>query len=330
MAEHLHTRSECSLFDICHMGEILVEGPQAFDLIQKTVSRDISKMVVGQMVLATFTNEQGGILDDLTVYKYSDQKFMLVVNASNIQRDYEWVAKAQKDFHFNAVVRNESDSLAKLDIQGPHAQKILQQIASTDLNTIQFYHFAEPALMDSPSTVSRSGYTGEDGFELYFPVPDAVRVWNKLIELGSKPAGLGARDTLRLEAAMNLYGHEMNETVSPLECRYAWVTSLEKDFIGVEPLREQKKNGIPRKLVGIEMIDRQIARNPYPIFSLHNEPIGVVTSGSFSPTLKKNIALALVQFGSLEKGAECLVEVRGQKCRAKVINLPSYRRSDGT
>jgi aminomethyltransferase len=243
-----------------------------------------------------------------------------------VQKDFEWFEKAKNEFGFDAVITNNSDAYAKIDVQGPNSQEILQKISDKDLSEISFYTFFECKLNEIPAIVSRSGYTGEDGFELYFPAQEAIGLWKKLLELGAIPAGLGARDTLRLEAGMNLYGHEMNKNVSPLECRYGWVTSLEKDFIGAEALRKQKKAGVGRKLIGIEMIERAIARNPYPVLSIQNEKIGEVTSGTFSPTLKKNIALCLIKTEFSETGTELLIEIREKKLKAKVVKLPFYRK----
>jgi len=243
--EHYSTRLACGLFDICHMGEIFIEGEDAEKLVQKFFSRDIAELEIGKMALGVLCNEQGGILDDLTVYKIGEQKFMAVVNSSTALKDFEWIKKIKQDFNFNATVVDKSESIAKIDIQGPNAQEILQKNVSFNLSELKFYELKEEknSLFEIDSIISRSGYTGEDGFELYFDWNKASEVWKKLLETGKElgivPVGLGARDTLRLESGFNLYGNEMNESTTPLECRYGWVLNLEKDFVGRDAIKKQ-------------------------------------------------------------------------------------------
>lgn len=332
ISEHNSTRSACGLFDICHMGEIFVEGKDAEALVQKVFSRDISGQQAGKMVLGVLCNERGGVLDDLTVYKRGEQSFLLVVNSSTAKKDFEWIKKAKKDFGFEASVLDKSADFAKLDLQGPRAQEILQKIVSFDLKEIKFYCFKEEknSLLGIDSIISRSGYTGEDGFEIYFAWDKAVEVWRKILEAGKEaglvPVGLGARDTLRLEAGFNLYGNEMNENTTPLECRYGWVVSLEKNFIGRDAIKKQVESGGPeRVLSGFEVVERGIARHENKVFS-GEEEIGFVTSGSFSPTLKKNIGLCSIRKEFSKTGTDFLVLVRDKKLRAKIVKLPFYRR----
>ncbi len=331
LSEHESTRNACGLFDICHMGEFFVEGKDADALVQKVFSRDVSNLAVGKMALGVLCNEQGGVIDDLTVYKLGEKKFMLVVNSSTTQKDFDWIKNAQKKFGFDAKLENKSSEIGKLDIQGPRAQEILQKIVSFNLGELKFYSFKEEkkSLAGFDSIVSRSGYTGEDGFELYFDWNKSVQVWRRLLEVGKKegimPVGLGARDTLRLEAGFNLYGNEMDENISPLECRYGWVVSLEKDFIGQPALKKQKEAGVKKVLVGFEMLDRGIARHGNKIFSGDIEA-GHVTSGSFSPTLKKNIGLCSIKKEFSGIGAVFFVEIRGKKLRARVVYFAVLKR----
>lgn len=329
--EHNATRNACGLFDICHMGEFVIEGSGAFDLVQWFFSRDISGQKVGQMALGVLCNEHGGIIDDLTIYKLAEDRFMAVVNSSTAPKDFAWVKKLALQKKFKIKVSDVSMQTAKLDIQGPRAEEILQKIVSWDLSEIGFYSFKEEpkSLAGTDSIISRSGYTGEDGFEVYFDWNKAVDVWNSLLgegkSLGIAPVGLGARDTLRLEAGFNLYGNEMSESTNPFECRYGWVVSKEKDFVGKKAIFAQKEAGLKRKLVGFEMIDRAIARHGYKVF-INGQEIGVVTSGSPSPTLKKNIGLCSVKPEFGEVGTEIEIEVRAQKYKAVVVSLPFYKR----
>ncbi len=328
--EHRNTREKAGLFDICHMGELKVEGPEALALLQKAISRELGGMENGQMRLGVLCNEAGGILDDLTVYKLADEKYMVVTNASTKDGDLAQILKVQRDFGFtDAKVVDSSAVLGKLDLQGPVSQAILQPLVADDLRKLKFYHFVETEILGGYAIVSRSGYTGEDGFEIYLARDKIGVLWDKLFEIGAplglKPIGLGARDTLRLECAMNLYGHEMDDKVTPLECRYGWVTNLDKDFVGVDALRELKARGLGKKLVGFELVDRGIARNGYDIVA-GGQKVGVVTSGTISPTLGKAIGLGYVPPHLAVEGTEIGIQIRDNVVKAQVVKLPFYKR----
>ncbi|HNT29694.1 MAG TPA: glycine cleavage system aminomethyltransferase GcvT [bacterium] len=328
--EHRTTREKAGLFDICHMGEFTVKGSQVFDFLQWVLSRNIADQEVGQVKLSVLTNEQGGIVDDLTVYKFADDHYMLVTNAGTKDKDLAWLQKAQADKGFDVTIEDISDATGKLDFQGPAAESVLQQITRDDLKPVKFYGFIETEVLGMPAIVSRSGYTGEDGFEIYADSTRIGEIWDEILRLGTAagvaPIGLGARDTLRLECGMNLYGHEINDEITPLEGRYGWVTDLGKDFIGVEVLRKQKEAGVPRKLVGFEMVGRGIAREHYPI-SKDGQPIGMVSSGTFAPTVNKAIGMAHLKPEYCAEGTEIDIEIRGKHVAAKVVKLPFYKRS---
>jgi len=330
--EHHATRTHAGLFDICHMGEIAVTGPQAFALLQRAVSRNLEKQAIGQMKLCVLTNEQGGVIDDLTVYKLEDDHYMLVTNAACTEKDLRWLQTMKESEGFSGVeIVDRTEELGKLDIQGPQAQAILQSLADTDLAPLKYYHCLNTTVAGIPSLVSRSGYTGEDGFEVYAGGDKISGIWDRLLAAGAgaglKPVGLGARDTLRLEAGMMLYGHEMSESVTPFEVIYGWVVDLEKDFIGRDALIRQKKTGVSRKMVGFEMVDRGIAREGYKVLKYGSE-IGDVTSGTLAPTLNKAVGLAFVPAIYTEPGTEIDILIRERPARAKVVKLPFYKRTD--
>jgi len=328
--EHRNTRSLAGLFDVCHMGEIEVRGPQALELLQWVMSRNLATQQIGEMKLSAITNRKGGIIDDVTVYKRGEDHYMVVTNASTREGDLDWILKAKQEKGcLKADVTDLSDATGKIDIQGPVAQKILLEIVEGDLGSLRFYHAMETRVAGIPALVSRSGYTGEDGFEVYTTAARIGEIWDLLLHIGNphglKPTGLGARDTLRLEAGMMLFGHEMCQTVTPFEVVYGWITDLDKDFIGRDALKKQKEEGIRKKLVGFEMIDRGIARHGYPVWAA-GEKIGEVTSGTFSPTLEKAIGLAFVPVSLKEPGTELEIGIRSQRAKAKVAPLPFYRR----
>jgi aminomethyltransferase len=330
--EHHATRTQAGLFDICHMGEIDVKGPQAFALLQRVMSRNLEKQAPGQMKLSVLSNEQGGIIDDLTVYKHEEDHYMVVTNAASKKKDLHWLQTRKETEGFPQVeIIDRTETLGKLDIQGPRAQTILQSLADSDLTGLQFYHSLDMTIAGIPCLLSRSGYTGEDGFEIYAASDRIGLVWDRLladgVEEGLKPVGLGARDTLRLEAGMMLYGHEMCESVSPYEVIYGWLVDLEKDFIGRDALLQQKKKGVSRKLVGFEMIERGIARADYKVLKYGRE-IGDVTSGTFAPTLNKAVGLAFVSVIYAEPGTEIDIQIRERPVKAKVVKLPFYKRSE--
>lgn len=328
--EHKNTRTRAGLFDVCHMGEIDVEGPQALELLQRVMSRNLSGQQVGEMKLSAITNERGGIIDDVTVYRRGREHYMVVTNAATKEEDTAWILKAKEDFGITgAVLTDRSDAVGKVDIQGPLAQKILSEIVEGDLPGLRFYHAMDTRVGGMSALVSRSGYTGEDGFEVYAHAGRIGEIWDLLMRIGDphglKPAGLGARDTLRLEAGMMLFGHEMGETVTPFEVPYGWITDLDKEFIGRTALKKQKEEGVRRKLIGFELVDRGIARQGYSVLAA-GEKIGEVTSGTFSPTLGKAIGLAFVPVRFKDPGTEIAIEIRGQRVPARVVALPFYRR----
>jgi aminomethyltransferase len=330
--EHHATRTHAGLFDICHMGEIDVRGPRAFALLQRIVSRNLEKQAVGQMKLCVLTNEQGGIIDDLTVYKLEDDHYLLVTNASTKDKDLLWLQTRKADEGLSGVeIGDRTDELGKLDIQGPQAQTILQSLAEAELDALKYYHAVNTIVSGIPALVSRSGYTGEDGFEIYADSGRIGDVWDRLLAAGAgtglKPVGLGARDTLRLEAGMMLYGHEMDESVTPFEVAYGWVVDLEKDFVGRDTLDRQKKTGTSRKLVGFEMVDRGIARQGYKVLKYGRE-IGEVTSGTLAPTLGRAVGMAFVPVIYTEPETEIDILIRERPARAKVVKLPFYKRTD--
>ena len=327
--EHQATRTKSGLFDICHMGEIEVKGIQAFHLLQWVLSRNIEMQTIGQVKLSVMTNEDGGIIDDLTVYKLGHNHYMVVTNAGTKDKDLSWIEKQKNKKGFSEVqITDISDQTGKLDIQGPLAQMILQNITADDLAPLRYYHAINTKVMDISALVSRSGYTGEDGFEIYADSKKIGEIWDKLLEIGAdfglKPAGLGARDTLRLEAGMMLYGNDMDETVTPLEVVYGWITNLEKDFVGSAALKQLKEKGLSKKLVGFEMEDRGIARHGYKVFS-NGKEIGEVTSGTFTPTLQKAVGLAFVPTAFSDPGTEIFVQIRDNHAKARVVGLPFYK-----
>src|SRR3989339_1636775 len=323
--EHHAVRQKAGLFDVSHMGEIMITGPQALDLVQKIVSRDISKMENFKLKLTVMCNENGGIIDDLMVYKYNNEKILLVVNAGTRPEDFKWILKYAGDFEVE--VKDISDEITKLDIQGPNAQKILQKITDYDLNEIKRFNFTEILVAGIKMIVSRSGYTGEDGFEIYFDNVAAEKIWDKLLEIGKEdgliPCGLGARDTLRTECGMMLYGHDIDTNMTPFESVYGFAVSLNKNFIGKEVLEKQKNEGTKKKLVGFEMIDRGIARQHYSIFK-NGEKIGEVTSGTPSPTLNKNIGMGYVRTEDAIVDSTIEIQIRDNFAKAKIVSLPFY------
>ena len=328
--EHQATRMKAGLFDICHMGEFEVNGPQAFDLLQWVLSRNLEGQDIGQIKLGVMTNEHGGIIDDVTVYRLGRENYLVVTNAGTKDKDFSWIETQRKAKGLSDVqVADISDQTGKIDIQGPLSQAILQNITAADLVPLHYYHAINTKVMNIPALVSRSGYTGEDGFEIYADSQNIGEIWDKLLEIGKdfglKPAGLGARDTLRLEAGMMLYGNDMDEMVTPLEVVYGWLTNLEKDFAGSAALRKLKENGLTRKLVGFEMMERGIARHGYKVFNDGGE-IGVVTSGTFTPTLQKAVGLAFVPISYNKPGTEIFIQIRDHLAKARIVGLPFYKR----
>ena len=327
--EHKATRGAASLFDICHMGEIEVKGPQALDLLQLVLTRNLTDQEIGQIKLAVLLNDEGGIIDDLTVYRLGENYYMLVTNAATKDRDWQWIKSIQRDKGFDCSLKDISDTIGKLDLQGPRSEEILQKLTEANLKTLRFYNFCESQVAGIPAIISRSGYTGEDGFEIYAAANIIGNIWDKLMiagtQFGLKPAGLGARDTLRLEAGMMLNGQDMTESVSPLEVPYSWIVDAHKEFVGKTALMARKNSGIGNKLVGIEMTGRGIARHGYKVFHDQRE-IGIVTSGTFSPTLNKAIGLAFVDSAYSAPDTEITVAIRNTMTPAKIVKLPFYKR----
>ena len=328
--EHEAVRTKAGLFDVSHMGEIEVKGPDSLAYLQKMMTNDVSKIKNGGAQYTAMCYENGGTVDDLLVYKLEEDYYLLVVNASNIEKDFQWL---QDHLEGDVEIENLSEGMAQLALQGPAAEDILQKLSvEHDLSQIGFFKFSEEVdLNGKKALVSRTGYTGEDGFEIYCKSEDAVSLWKDILETGKCtgviPCGLGARDTLRFEANLALYGQELSSEISPLEAGIGFAVKLnkEEDFIGKEALKQQKESGLPRKLVGIEMIDRGIPRHGYPVFA-GDVQIGEVTTGTQSPTLKKNIGLALIDAKETEIGNEVEVEIRGKRLKAVVSATPFYKR----
>lgn len=328
--EHEAVRSRAGLFDVSHMGEIEVKGEGALDYLQKMMTNDVSKVKDGGAQYTAMCYENGGTVDDLLVYKIKDNDYLLVVNAANIDKDFKWLKEHQTK---EVEINNISEHMAQLALQGPIAEEVLQTITNEHaLSDIGFFKFQTEVSIDGKhALVSRTGYTGEDGFEIYCDAGDAAAIWKAILDAGKErgvlPCGLGARDTLRFEANLALYGQELSQSITPIEAGIGFAVKVNKEipFIGQEVLKRQKEEGAPRKIVGIEMIDRGIPRHGYKVFS-GEEEIGEVTTGTQSPTLKKNIGLALLnkEFTSLD--TEVLVEIRGKKLKAKVASTPFYKR----
>lgn len=325
-AEHEAVRTDVGLFDVSHMGEVLVEGPDSTAYLQYLLSNDIEKIKIGKAQYNIMCYENGGTVDDLVVYKITETKYILVVNAANTEKDYEWMVK---NVFGNVTVTNVSSMYGQLALQGPNAEKILTKLTDVDLSSISFFGFVEDANVAGVKTIiSRSGYTGEDGFEIYMQSDDAIKVFEAIMAEGVLPIGLGARDTLRLEAVLALYGQELSQDITPLEAGLNFAVKLKKEanFIGKEALIEQKEAGLTRKLVGIELIERGIPRHDYPVFQ-NDKKIGMITSGTQSPTLGTNIGLALLETPYTELGQEVEVGIRTKKVKAKVVATPFYKRA---
>ncbi|WP_034645388.1 glycine cleavage system aminomethyltransferase GcvT [Bacillus methanolicus] len=328
--EHEAVRTKAGLFDVSHMGEIEVKGTGTLEFLQKMLTNDVSKIKTGGAQYSAMCYENGGTVDDLLVYKLEDGHYLLVVNAANIEKDFEWLKRHLDE---NVEMNNLSEQMAQLAFQGPLAEEVLQKlIPETNLNEIGFFKFRyDVNINGKKALVSRTGYTGEDGFEIYCDASDAPVLWKEILEAGREfgvlPCGLGARDTLRFEANLALYGQELSPEISPLEAGIGFAVKLSKetDFIGKEALKQQKENGVPRKLVGVEMIDRGIPRHGYPVYK-GDVKIGEITTGTQSPTLKKNIGLALIKAEEAELGNEVEIEIRGKRLKAVISPIPFYKR----
>ena len=325
LEEHEAVRTNVGVFDVSHMGEITVRGPQALELLQRSTCNDVSKLAAGRAHYTGLLYPTGGFVDDILIYEMAPDDFFLVVNASNTDKDFEWLQQSAKGL--DVEVRNVSADYAQLAVQGPEAERILQGMTEVPLAGIKYYRFERGTFDGARAIISRTGYTGEDGFELYVSPADAPRIMRKLVDAGVKPCGLGARDTLRLEAKMALYGNDLDHTTTPIEADLAWIVKTEKgDFAGRDVLEREKSEGPRRKLVGFEMVDRGIARHGYPVVDGTGE-IGVVTSGTHSPTLKKAIGLAYLPLDKSAQGSEFLVLIRGKETRARVVPTPFYKRA---
>lgn len=326
--EHEAVRNAAGMFDVSHMGEVEVIGKDAFAFVQNLVTNDVSTLEDNQILYAMMCYEHGGVVDDLLVYKFGAEHFYLVINASNVEKDFAWMQEQSKGY--DLTLENLSDRVSEIALQGPLAQEILQKIADVDLSTIKFFYCNRNVMIEGVKClVSRTGYTGEDGFEIYAPHADIAKIWRKLLEvgkdLGLKPTGLGCRDTLRFEATLPLYGHEIDQNITPLEAGLGFFVKLDKpNFIGKDALVAQKANGLPRKTIGLEMV-KGIPRQGYEVLA-GDKVIGVITTGYFSPTLKKNIALALVDSAYGEMGSELGVQVRKNVFPATVISKRFYQK----
>jgi aminomethyltransferase len=337
-AEHMAVRTAVGLFDVSHMGDIQFRGPGSLAAIQALSMNDASKLANGQAQYSAMLYPQGTFVDDVLVHKFSDNDYLLVINAGTREKDYQWI-RSQVGSFAGLHISDYSDHYTQLAIQGPRAAETLAKLTKVDLSKVKNYWFTWGTVCGLANVlIARTGYTGEDGFEIYVPSDEATstRVWHEVLEAGKPfgilPCGLGARNTLRLESAMALYGHEISEEINLLESGLERFSKLGKsDFLGSQALLELQKSGAPkRKLVGLEMVDRGIARDGYKVCSLEGDPIGFVTSGSPSPFLKKNIALAYVPVDRITQGTEVAVEIRGNLVKAKVVPLPFYRRPKKT
>ena len=325
--EHATVRNNAGVFDVSHMGEFILKGEKALDLIQRVTSNDVSKISNGKAQYNCFPNETGGIIDDLIVYCIEENKtYMLVVNASNIEKDWNWLVKHNTE---NVEMHNISDKTCLLAIQGPNATKILQPLTDIDIMNLKYYTFVKGNFAGVDNVlISATGYTGAGGIEIYFEDKDdnATSIWDKIFELGApkgmKPIGLAARDTLRLEMGYCLYGNDIDDTTSPLEAGLGWITKLTKDFVGKEEIEKLKAEGIQRKLVGLEMMEKGIPRHGYEIKHNEGENIGVVTSGTQSPTLQKPIAMGYVDINYSKIDTQVFIKVRDKLLQSKVVKMP--------
>jgi len=326
--EHIHVRSAVGVFDVSHMGEFYVRGEEAEQLVQKVTTNDVSQLFDGKIQYSCLPNGKGGIVDDLLVYRISSQEFLLVVNASNIEKDWNWISSQNT---FKATMENKSDELSLLAIQGPKATVALQSLTDINLKEMEYYTFKIGSFAGIDNViVSATGYTGAGGFEIYFPNENANDIWNAVFEAGAsndiQPIGLAARDTLRLEMGFCLYGNDIDDSTSPLEAGLGWITKLNKgEFIDKDYLANQKEAGLIRRLCAFEMVDKGIPRQGYPIVDAEGNEIGVVTSGTMSPSLKMAIGLGYVNLPTNKVGNEIFISVRNKSLKASVVKLPFYK-----
>jgi aminomethyltransferase len=326
-AEHLNVRKNVGIFDASHMGEFIVSGENALSLIQKVSSNDASKLFPGRAQYAYLPNDNGGVIDELLVYMLSDDKFLLVVNASNIEKDWNWINK-QNDV--GADLENISDKMSLLAIQGPKAEEMLQQLTNHNLSEIKFYHFTQGSIGGVENVIiSATGYTGSGGFELYVNNNDAEKLWDAILSIGSSyclfPAGLAARDTLRLEMGYCLYGNDIDDQTSPISAGLGWVTKFNKTFVNDQQLKDQKENGVDEKLVAFKLLERGIPRKDYKIVDENNIQIGRVTSGTMGPSVKLSIGLGYVKTKFANNGSSIYLSIRNKLISAEVVKLPFYK-----
>lgn len=338
--EHMATRTRAGLFDVSHMGEIWVEGPDAISFVNSITTNDVTKLVDGQAHYSAFPNDNGGVVDDLLVYRFAEDRLLLVVNAGTTEKDWAWVNHFLTDVPASEAgyetpkpdvkLTNASSGYCQIAIQGPKALSILQKLTETELEPIKYYHFTEGKVDGVDAIISRTGYTGEDGFEVYAAADKAEQLWNKMLATGKDdgilPCGLAARNTLRLESAMSLYEHELSDDISTIEANLGWITKLQKgEFHGRDKIVALKEAGLKRKLAGFEMKEPGIARDGFDVY-VGDEKVGVVTSGSPAPFLKKNIGLALLPPDFANVGQEIRIDVRGKRLAAEVVQTPFYKR----
>ena len=326
--EHLIVRNSVGVFDVSHMGEFILKGDKALDLIQYVTTNDAAQLYDGRVQYSCLPNGKGGIVDDLLVYRIDEKTYLLVVNASNMEKDWNWISKHNS---FGVEMKNISDKTSLLAVQGPLAEKTLQKLTDIHLSEIPYYHFKKGKFAGEENIViSNTGYTGAGGFEIYFDNAVADKIWDAIFEAGKefgiKPIGLGARDTLRLEMGFCLYGNDIDDTTSPIEAGLGWVTKFNKDFIDKQVLLEQKEKGVSRKLVGFEMIDRGIPRHDYEIADANGNVIGKVTSGTQAPSLQKGIGMGYVQTAFAKPDTEIFVKVRDKALKAKVVKIPFFKK----
>lgn len=327
-AEHETVRNGVGVFDVSHMGEFFLSGPNALALIQKVTSNDAATLTIGRAQYSCLPNNEGGIVDDLIVYKMEEEKYLLVVNASNIEKDWEWISSHND---LGVDMKNLSDDYSLLAIQGPKAVEAMQALASIDLSAIAYYHFAVSDFAGFDDVIiSATGYTGSGGFEIYCKNEQAEAIWNKVFEAGAvfgiQPIGLAARDTLRLEMGFCLYGNDINDTTSPLEAGLGWITKFNKEFTNSENLKQQKEEGVSKKLVGFELTERGVPRHDYEIVDKDGNVIGIVTSGTMSPSMNKGIGLGYVTVANSAVDSEIFIRIRKNDVAAKVVKLPFYKK----
>ncbi len=327
LKEHLSVRQGVGVFDVSHMGEIEMVGKDALSMAQKVTSNDISRLADGQAHYSAFLSPEGTFIDDIVLYRINAEHIFICVNAANKDKDFQWVREHKKG---QVDILDSSDSYVQLAIQGPQAEAVLQQLTEVDLSSLRYYWFTHGKVNGAPALISRTGYTGEDGFEIYIPVEAAQSIWEQLFRVGQRfeitAAGLAARNTLRLEVAYCLYGHELNSTTTPWEAGLGWIVKLNKgEFIGKESLAVLKEEGHHRRLVGFEMVDRGIVRDHFPV-SIDNKRVGEVTSGGFAPSLKKSVGLVYVPVECAQPGQLLQVDIRGKLLQARVVETPFYSR----